>query len=119
MTRNRLSAKRAGARFNHDIADFLATYVHPGVEMRHTNGALDRGDITGLFHGGDRIVVECKNSVRVNLGVWAGEAEVERIHDGALVGMIAHKRHGVGNPGLQWITMTTTDLVALLTGRRP
>jgi hypothetical protein len=35
-----------------------------------------------------------------------------------LVGLVVHKRHGVGDPMQQWVTMTVADLVAVLTGQR-
>ena len=44
---------------------------------------------------------------------------MERGNDDALVGVVAHKRHGVGAPGEQFVTMTLRDFVALLTGERP
>jgi hypothetical protein len=65
------------------------------------------------------VVVECKDTSRINLAGWAAEAEVERANDDALVGLVLHKRHGVGDPGKQWVTMTLADLVALLVGQRP
>ena len=119
MSRNRKSAKAAGARFNRDIADYLAAHVDDVIEVRHTNGAKDRGDVSGLRHLGERIVVEAKNTSRINLAGWANEAEVERGNDDAIAAVIAHKRHGVGDPAEQWITMTARDFVALLTGVRP
>lgn len=67
-----------------------------------------------------RIVIECKNeSSQPKLGTWAGEAEVERGNDDALAGIVAHKRHGKGDPLDQWVTMTMADFIALLTGERP
>lgn len=121
MSRNRLSAKRAGARFNAEIATALATHVDDRIEVRHLNGARDRGDIAALRHPftGGRIIVESKNWTRLSLGPWATEAEAERINDQAIAGIIAHKRHGVGDPLAQWLTMTVLDGITLLTGRRP
>ena len=82
-------------------------------------GAKDRGDIGGVRHLGARVVVECKNTSRLDVGTWLREAEVERGNDDALIGVVAHKRHGVGAPGEQFVTMTLRDFVALLTGERP
>lgn len=119
MSRNRRSAKAAGAKFNRDIADALATHIDDRIEVRHSNGSKDRGDISGLRHMGNRVVVECKNEARVNLAGWAAEAETERGNDDATAGLIAHKRHGNGDPLDQWVTCTVRDLIALLTGERP
>ena len=118
MARNRNSAKAAGTRFERQIADHLATHVDDRIDRRVKTGSKDRGDISGLRHMGQRIVIECKNTTRLNLGVWATETEIERGNDDALAGVIVHKRHGKGSPGEQWVTMTLADLVALLTGSR-
>lgn len=120
MTRNRASAKAAGAKFNKDIADTLAKHVDDAIEVRHTNGSKDRGDISGLRHLGNRVVVECKNETTgLNLGTWMNETDTERGNDDAIAGLIAHKRHGKGDPLDQWVTTTVRDLIALLTGERP
>lgn len=117
--RSRASAKAAGSAFEKQVAEYLAAHVDDRVERRTKNGVNDRGDITGLKHMGMRIVIECKNTARINLAGWANEVEVERGNDDAQVGIIAHKRHGNANPADQWVTMTLQDLVALLTGSRP
>lgn len=120
MTRNRASAKKAGASFEKQVADYLAAHVDDRIERRTRNGSKDRGDISGLrgLFGG-RIVVEAKNTARVDLAGWAAEAELERGNDDAMAGLVVHKRHGVGDAGQQWVTCTLADLVALLTGERP
>lgn len=120
MSRNRASAKAAGAGFERLIADYLAAHVDDRIDRRVKTGAKDRGDIAGLRHMGQRVVIECKNEKPpVKLGAWATEVEVERGNDDAIAGLVAHKRHGKGDPGDQWITCTVRDLVALLTGERP
>lgn len=118
MARNRNSAKAAGQRFESLVAAYLNRHVDDRIERRRMSGANDRGDISGLRHMGQRIVIECKNTSRLNLGVWASETEIERGNDDALAGVIVHKRHGKGQPADQWVTMTLADLVALLTGSR-
>lgn len=117
-TRSHKSAKQAGARFERQVADYLAQHVDDRIDRRVKTGAKDRGDIAGLRHMGGRVVVECKNTTRPNLGVWAAETEIERGNDDALAGIIVHKRHGKGSPADQWVTMTLADLTALLTGSR-
>ena len=116
MTRNRRSAKAAGSRFEREVADFLATRVDDRIDRRAKTGAKDRGDITGVRHRGHRVVIECKNTARPTLAGWIAEAHTEAGNDDAAVGIIAHKRHGVGDPAQQWVTMTLSDLVFLLTG---
>ncbi|WP_067891271.1 hypothetical protein [Nocardia vaccinii] len=120
MTRSRASAKTAGTRHESSIAAYLAEHVDDRIERRAKTGAKDRGDLSGLrAPGGGRIVVEAKNVTRTALAEWAAEAEAERGNDDALAGVVIHKRHGVGDPGAQWVTCTLADLVAILTGRRP
>lgn len=117
--RSRRSAKAAGSSFERALADFLAAHGFPFADRRVKSGARDRGDIGGVVAHGQRVVLEAKNTARVNLGVWAAEAEAERVNDGALVGVVVHKRHGKGSPADQWVTMTLADFVALTTGTRP
>lgn len=121
MARNRRSARDAGTRFETLIARHLAnTLGDDRIERRTKTGSKDRGDIGGIRtpHGG-RVVVECKNVSRLALAQWVDEADTERGNDDALVGLVIHKRHGVGDPGVQYVTMTVDDLVALLSGSRP
>lgn len=117
--RNRASARSAGTRFESSIAHHLAiALADDRIERRAKTGAKDRGDIAGVRHMGGRIVIECKNTTRLDLAGWTREARVQAGHDDALVGVVIHKRHGTANPGDQWVTMTVADLCALLTGER-
>lgn len=118
-TRNHRSARSAGTSFETSIAGCLARWVDDRIERRARNGSKDRGDISGLRHGGHRVVVECKNVRRFDLSGWLAEAELERGNDDALVGLVIHKRIGKGQPLDQYVTLTVRDLVALLTGERP
>ena len=119
MTRTRKSARDAGAQFERQVADYLAAALHDErIDRRVKRGRDDRGDISGLIHMGGRIVVECKNTARIELGTWANEAEVERGNDDAVAGIVVHKRHGKGQPGDQWVTMTLADFASILTGAR-
>lgn len=119
-TRSRTSAKSAGAKFERILADYLAKHIDDRIDRRVKTGAKDRGDIGGLrTHHGARVVIEAKNTRAVSLGQHHNEAETERGNDDALVALLAHKRHGVGAIGKQWITCTVDDLIALITGERP
>ena len=116
--RNRQSAKKAGTTFERQVADYLAQHVDDRIDRRAKTGSKDRGDITGLRHLGERIVIECKNTSRLNLADWMKQAEIERGNDDALAGLIVHKRHGKANPADQWVTTTLRELTALLNGHR-
>ncbi|MBF6459819.1 hypothetical protein IU433_12305 [Nocardia puris] len=120
MTRSRRSARQAGTRHESAIAAYLAEHVDDRIERRARTGAKDRGDLSGVrAPGGGRIVIEAKNVTRTALADWAKEAETERGNDDALAAVIVHKRHGVGDPGDQWVTCTLRDFAAILTGHRP
>lgn len=120
MTRTRASAKKAGSSFETLVANYLARMVDDRIERRSRNGSKDRGDISGLRHLGERLVLECKDlGGRVNIGPWLNEAEIERGNDDATIGLVVAKRRGKADPADQIVIMTLADLVALLTGERP
>lgn len=116
MTRNRRSARQAGSRFEREVADYLADKVDDRIDRRVKTGARDKGDIGGLRHMGQRVVIECKNTSRTNLGTWMNEAHTAMGNDDAGAAVVIHKRHGKGQPGDQWVTLTLADFVALITG---
>lgn len=119
MTRTRASAKKAGSSFERMVADYLKENGFPFADRRVKNGAKDKGDIGGVHVHDQRLAIEVKNTAKISLGTWAVEAEVERVNDEALAGVILHKRHGKGKAGDQWVTMTLDDFLAILTGKRP
>ena len=119
MARNRNSAKAAGQRFESLVAAYMNRHVDDRIERRRQGGNQDRGDISGLRHMGQRIVVECKDyGGQLKPGPWVEQAEVERLNDSAGVGVVVAKRRGTTAPGDQFVLMTLADLVALLTGSR-
>lgn len=118
MPRNRQSARKAGASFETLVSQFLAVRLGDDrIERRVKHGSKDRGDIGGLrtIRGG-RVVIECKNTSRDSLPAWIAEAEVERGNDDAVIGVVAHKKHGSGNPADQYVTMTLETFARLLEG---
>jgi hypothetical protein len=120
VTRSRASAKKAGTAFETLVADYLAATVDDRVERRTKNGSKDRGDISGLRHMGERVVIEAKDyGGRLEVGPWLAEAEIERLNDDAIARLVVAKRRGKAQPGDQVVLLTLRDLVALLTGQRP
>jgi Holliday junction resolvase len=111
--------RQKGATHERAVADYLLAHGFPFADRRVKTGAKDKGDIGGVHVHGQRLVIEAKNTARLELGTWIREAEVERVNDGALAGVVVHKRHGKGKPADQLVTMTLADLVAILTGVRP
>ncbi|MCH6197463.1 hypothetical protein MHT86_08140 [Corynebacterium mastitidis] len=115
MARTHRSARQAGTRFERQIADYLATHLDDRIDRRVKTGALDKGDIAGVrLPNGQKVVIECKDTTRLNLAGWIGEAQIEAANDGAAIGLVAHKRRGHGQPADQYITMTLADLTTLL-----
>ena len=118
LTRNRASAKKAGSSFERLIADYLAFELNDDrIDRRVKTGAKDRGDVGGVrtIRGG-RVVIEAKSVSRDNLPLWIREAEIERGNDDAVIGVVAHKRHGSAQPADQYVSMTLETFVRLLEG---
>lgn len=120
MTRSRTSARQAGTKFESDTVAYLRSHLDDDrIERRAKTGAKDRGDITGIRTvTGERVVIECKDVTKLNLSGWVNEADIERGNDDAAVGVVVHKRRGVGpkTMGDTYVTMTLRDLAALLGG---
>lgn len=117
MGRSRRSAKDAGARFERQIADYLAdALADDRVDRMVRRGADDRGDVAGVRIHGKPLAIECKNVTRMNLPEWVDEAHREAGNADALAGVVVSKRHGVGDPAAQWVHMELRDLVSLILG---
>lgn len=115
MTRTRATAKQAGTSFERLVANYLAEQIDDRIDRRVKTGAADKGDIAGLRHHGHRIAIECKDVAKLNLAGWVTEAQVEATNDGALLGLVVHKRRGKGQAADQYVTLVLSDLVKLLT----
>lgn len=121
MSRTARTAREAGTRFETLVARYLAEHCDDRIERRTRNGAKDRGDLSGVRtpHGG-RVVLEVKNyGGQIKAAQWMAEAHVEMGNDDASVAAVIAKRRGTNSPGDQWVLMTLSDLVSLLTGDRP
>lgn len=118
MTRNRKSAKQAGARFEQVVADYLQDILDDDrIERRVMGGVNDRGDISNVRFLGSRVVVEVKDYGGVlHAAEWVNEAQVEAGNDDAPVGVVVAKRRGTTNPAEQYVLMTLRDLAWFLTG---
>lgn len=105
------------------MARMMADYFRDALADEHIDkqpltGAIDLGDIKGVRIHGQKIAVEVKDVVKMNLAGWAKEAEIERGNLDALAGVIVHKRHGKADPGDQWVSMTARDFAAIISGQR-
>lgn len=115
MPRSRRSAKAAGSTFERQIADYFRDNYHDMIDRRVKTGAKDCGDLANIrTKNNNRIVAELKNVMKIALGPWIKEAEVECVNDNAMIGIVIHKRTRVADPGQQWVTMTVDSLIKLM-----
>lgn len=108
-----------GTAFETAVVRYLDRHLQGDVERRARNGKNDRGDIAGVKTAfGERVVIECKNVKRFDLGGWIGEAELEAGNDDAPVGVVVAKRPGKGDAAMgdQYVVMTLATLTRLLQG---
>lgn len=104
-------ARAKGTRFESAIVDYLRNAGDlPHVERRARSGAKDRGDIAGI----PGVVIEAKACREMELAKWVDEAEVERVNDGAAIGVVWHHRRGKGSPGDGYVTMSGWQFISLL-----
>lgn len=116
--RSRKSAKDAGAAFERKQADWLRDRLDDDrIDRRVKRGVRDRGDIGGVrMIGGGRVVIECKDSARLDLSGWLREAEIERGNDDAEIAVVMHKKRGTTAGSDQYVTMTAETFARLLEG---
>lgn len=119
MARSRASARQAGTHTERRLADYLAEQLADDrIDRRPKTGSKDRGDIGGIRHHSQRLVIEVKDCQRIDLAGWTAQANTEAGNDDALVGIVIHKRRGTTDPGRWYVTMTVDDWLAHLTGHR-
>lgn len=118
VTRNRKSAKAAGARMERVVADYLkVALANDYIDRKVKTGSRDTGDIGGVRTlEGHRVVVEVKDCSTLSIPAWLREAEVEALNDSAVAGVVVSKRRGISDPAQQLVCMTLGHLAALLTG---
>lgn len=105
-----------GYRHERLVADYMAAEMGDDriIRPQHAGAARDRGDVANVRVAGHRIVIEAKNAARLELAAWLDEAVREAANDGALLGVVVHKRRGKGAAADQYATLRLGDLVALL-----
>ena len=113
--------KTKGSAFERQAVDYIARRLGDDrIERRALSGTNDRGDISGLYFRGKRMVVECKNHKRMELAEWIDEAEAERGNDGAEYKAVLHHKRNTGEKrfGRNYVTMELDDLLAMIVGGR-
>jgi hypothetical protein len=99
-----------GTTWETAIINHLRAHGAPHAERRALNGNRDRGDIAGI----PGVVIEAKSAARIELAAWVDEAEVERVNDGAGIGVVWFKRRGKTSAGAGFVAMTGDTLLRLL-----
>lgn len=115
MTRNRASAKKAGTSWESEIVRALVAAGWPHAERRRLAGALDRGDIAGVAG----VVIEAKNTNRLELAAAVDEARAEAGNDNTGVFGVSHgvawlKRKGKTAAEDGYVVMDGRTFMALL-----
>ena len=122
MTRNRNTAKRAGAAFERAIADYLKEVLKDdSIDRQVKTGSRDLGDIRGVTDThGNPIAIECKDyGGRLHPSTWIREAHTEAANKNTNTGIIIAKRRGTTRPGDQWVITTLEDLTHLIGEKDP
>lgn len=106
-----MSASRdKGTKWETALVRYLRDNGAPHAERRALHGGLDRGDLAGI----PGVVVQAKNAARDRLAEWIEEAEIQRVNDGADIGLVWMKRRGKASPADGFVVMTGASLVRLL-----
>tara|TARA_B110000438_G_scaffold269918_1_gene286681 strand:- start:293 stop:628 length:336 start_codon:yes stop_codon:yes gene_type:complete len=103
-------AKEKGTFFESLIVEALCRAGWSYAERRSLNGAVDKGDITGV----PGVVIEAKNHGTLKLGPWIQEAAIEKANANAEVGVVWAKRKGKGSADDAYVIMTGTEFMFLL-----
>ena len=99
-----------GSRFEKELLDYLRSMGYETERLR-TTGSQDEGDLLVRALAGERrFVVEAKNTAKMDLSGWVGEAELEKDHYLQHRGLayanfvVVHKRRNKG-VGQAYVTM--------------
>jgi hypothetical protein len=103
-------SKAKGSAWERAIVDYLRGMGWPFAERRLAGAAKDRGDIAGVVG----VVIEAKNTARLQLAEWIDEADLERANDGAWLGVVWHKRRGKASAADGYVTMSGSQFAELL-----
>lgn len=90
MSRSRATAKKAGTSWETEIVRALVDAGWPHAERRRLAGAYDKGDIAGIAG----VVIEAKNTNRLELAAAVDEARTEANNAAAALGVAWLKRKG-------------------------
>jgi hypothetical protein len=97
-------AKAKGTSFETLVARYLVCHF-PDAGRHPLHGTVDLGDIRGV----PGLVIQCKCHKRDQLSAWLTAAHDQAANAGARYGVVVHKRHGRGQAGDQYVTLTLAD----------
>ena len=110
MSRTRASAKAAGRSWESEIVKTLIAYGWPHAERRRLAGAADKGDIAGI----PGVVIEAKNTAKLDLAGAVNEANAEALNASAPIGIAWLKRRGKSSPLDGYVVMDGATALRLL-----
>jgi hypothetical protein len=103
-------SKQKGTAAETAVVKYLKANGFPKAERRALTGALDKGDISGIFD----VVLEVKNHKTMTLGQWMEELKVEIDNANAATGAVVHKRKGTTDVGEWYASMPFYMFIYLL-----
>jgi hypothetical protein len=104
-------SKGKGTAWETAIKNWLAGFGYKARRIA-LHGANDIGDLE--IEGFDWLVIEAKNTVKMELSVWIEEVIKEADNAGAEVGVVWHHRPRRGSPADAYVTMTGEHFFKLL-----
>lgn len=110
MTRSRATARQAGTKWETAIVRTLMAHGWPHAERRRLAGQHDRGDIAGV----PGVVIEAKNTNRLELAAAVDEANVEALNAAAPIGVAWMKRKGKADPLDGYVVMDGATFLRLI-----
>ena len=110
MTRSRKTARQAGTKWETAIVGALTAAGWPFAERRRLAGAKDKGDIAGV----PGVVIEAKNTNRIELAAALDEALEERDNASAVYGVAWIKRKGKSAAEDGYVVMDGAQFMSLL-----
>lgn len=110
MSRTRATARQAGTKWETAIVEALRLAGWDACERRRLSGKRDRGDIAGV----PGVVIEAKNTARIDLAGAVDQANIERENADAEHGVAWIKRRGKSHPAHGYVVMDGYTFMNLL-----
>ena len=104
------AAKAKGSAFERLLADYFISRGVP-CERIPAGASADRGDLwVPLIEWPS---IDCKNHRTPSLGAWVNRAAEQAHNLGRNAGFVIHKRHGVTDPGEQFVTSNVSMFLTM------